>query len=71
MARHSWVVEHDVRADADSVFVPAALLPGAAVGDDVELRSHDAGTRCGRVTALMHDGERGNFVRVAVDASTA
>ena len=68
MAQHRWVVEQDVREDAESVFVPAELLPGAAVGDDVEFRSHHAGTRCGRIAAVVNDGERGNFVRVAIAA---
>ena len=66
MAPSSWSLDQDVRADADSVFVPAEQLPGAAVGDAVTFRT-DHGARAGRVTALVEDVERGAFVAVELD----
>jgi hypothetical protein len=66
MAAATWALDHDVREDADSVFVPATELPAAVVGDAVTFRG-DHGAREGRVTALVDDGERGTFVAVALE----
>ena len=68
MAQQQWSIDQDVREDSDSVFVPAAQLPRAAIGDVVEFTSQHAGTRCGRVTALIEDGERGTFFTVGLDS---
>jgi hypothetical protein len=65
--QHEFSIDQDVREDADSVFVPAEHLPRAAIGDVVRFTSQHAGARCGRVTALVEDGERGTFFTVGLD----
>ena len=71
MAQQQWSVDQDVREDADSVFVPAEQLPHGAIGDVVRFTSGHAGTRSGRITALVTDGERGTFFTVGLDRPPA
>jgi hypothetical protein len=61
-----WTIEHEARDDAESVFVPAAELPDAAVGDRVELRAEGT-ARHGELTAWVDDRERGRFATVRLD----
>jgi hypothetical protein len=66
--RRTWSVEYDVREDAESMFVPAELLPDAQPGDLVELRSTQPEvTRQGRVVDRFDDESRGQFVTVRFD----
>ena len=66
-----WSIEQHVREDAESVFVPAELLPDAQRGDTVELRStHPAVIRRGEVVDRIADPERGSFVTVKLDSTT-
>jgi hypothetical protein len=64
----SWSIEHDVREDADSIFVPAELLRHAQPGDRVTIA---AGTstcpRHGVVADLVDDEARGEFVTVKLE----
>lgn len=61
----SYTVEIDVRADEESAFVPSDLLPGAAVGDTVIVRSsYLEGDRSGTVAEIVDDATRGRFHRV-------
>ena len=63
-----WSIELDVRNDAPSMFVPAALLPDAAVGDLVRIAStQPAGTHLGRIVEALDDGERGAFFAVSLE----
>lgn len=64
----TWSVELDVREDADSMFVPADLLPDAAEGDIVTLTSSLPETvRRGRIVAELDDAVRGRFFNVSLD----
>jgi hypothetical protein len=66
--RRTWSIEYDVREDAESMFVPAELLPDAQPGDLVELRSAQPEvTRQGRVADRFDDESRGQFVTVRFD----
>jgi hypothetical protein len=66
--QETWSIEYDVREDAESMFVPAQLLPHAQLGDLVELRSaQPAGTRQGRVADRFVDESRRQFVTVRFD----
>jgi hypothetical protein len=66
--RRTWSIEYDVREDAESMFVPAELLPDARPGDLVELRSAQPEvTRQGRVADRFDDESRGQFVTVRFD----
>jgi hypothetical protein len=66
--RRTWSIEYDVREDAESMFVPAELLPDAQPGDLVELRSAQPEvTRQGRVADRFDDESRGRFVTVRFD----
>jgi len=69
MSRQSaWSIEYDVREDAESMFVPAQLLPHAQPADLVELRSaQPATTRTGRVANRFDDESRRQFVTVRFD----
>jgi hypothetical protein len=67
----SWSIEHQVREDADSIFVPAELVPRAQPGDAIEIRSSQPTlTRHGHVVACVDDHERGRFVTVKLEAPT-
>ena len=68
MASHEWVIDQDVREDADSVFVPSEQLPLAEVGDAVTFTSELAGARTGRITGRLTDGRRGTFLTVELDS---
>jgi len=60
-----WQVEHHVRDDAPSLFVPGGDLPDAEVGDTVTVMDPDHGApREGHVTAVATDATRGLFVTV-------
>jgi hypothetical protein len=63
-----WSIEHDVREDADSIFIPTALLPDARPGDTVEIRTADTVIRRGDVVDRIADHVRGDFVTVRLDA---
>jgi hypothetical protein len=70
LARH-WSIEYESREDADSIFVPAELLPEAQPGDVVQMTSaRPAVTRSGRVIELVTDRVRGVFVTVKLDPPT-
>lgn len=63
-----WSVEFDVREDAASVFVPAAHLPDAAVGDVVTITSGEPSVlRRGRIADVVDDAQRGQFFTVSLD----
>lgn len=63
-----WRVEwhQELRADAEGLFVPAADLPEAGVGDAVTV-THGGHERTGTVADVVDDSERGRFVRVTLD----
>lgn len=64
----TWSIEHDVREDADSIFVPAELLPDAQPGDGVVVASATATRpRHGVVADLVDDHARGEFVTVKLE----
>jgi hypothetical protein len=65
---HAWSIQHEIREDAESVFIPADLLADAAIGDLVEIGSATSPTRSGHVIDRVHDVERGDFVTVKLDA---
>lgn len=66
--RSPWRVDHNVREDAEQLFIPAEQLEGARPGDAVELHSETPpGVRTGTVVELQDDPERGRFVVVAVE----
>ena len=61
----SFDIELDVRADEDSAFVPAELVPGATPGDVVTVRSsYLDGARTGSIVDTVEDATRGTFHRV-------
>ena len=62
----TWPITFDVREDAERMFVPAELLPAAAVGDEVVASSSEPPvTRTGTVVDHADDPSRGRFVVVA------
>jgi hypothetical protein len=64
----AWSIEYRLREDAESLFVPAELLPHAQPGDAIEIRSTQPPlTRRGRVTDRVNDETRGEFVTVELD----
>jgi hypothetical protein len=66
--QRTWAIEYDVRDDAESMFVPAQLLPHARPGDLVEMRSEQPPvSRRGRVADRFDDESRGEFVTVRFD----
>jgi hypothetical protein len=66
--QRTWSIEYDVREDAESMFVPAQLLPHAQPGDLVEMRSAQPPvSRRGRVADRFDDESRGEFVTVRFD----
>jgi hypothetical protein len=68
---HRWSLELEIREDAESVFIPAELLPHAEVGDLVEITSGSASRRRGHLIERVQDDVRGRFVTVKFDATTA
>lgn len=62
-----WRVERnqELRDDADGLFVPAADLPDAALGDAVVV-THGTTQRAGTVADLVDDPGRGRFVRITL-----
>ena len=61
-------IELDVRADEESAFVPADLVPGAGIGDTVTVRSaYLEGPRTGTVVEVVDDKTRGRFHRVTFE----
>lgn len=67
----TWSIEYHVREDAESLFVPAELLPGAQLGDVVEIKSAQPPvTRRGQVADRVDDAARGEFVTVNLDDTT-
>jgi hypothetical protein len=63
-----WPIDHDVREDEQSTWVPSALLPEAVVGDAVVVRSaHLAEARRGTVAEIVDDDTRGRFHRLTFD----
>jgi hypothetical protein len=63
-----FTVDLDLRADETSAFVPSDLVPGAAVGDAVTVRSsYLAGERTGTVAEIVDDASRGRFHRVTFE----
>ena len=68
MTERTWRVERqqELREDADGLFIPAADLGDARVGDIVVVTDGESERR-GVVAALVEDDERGAFVRVSLD----
>lgn len=63
----TFSVDHDLREDEPSAWIPADLLPDAGVGDDIAVRSaHFAEIRTGVVAELVDD-TRGCFLRVTFE----
>ena len=64
----TWSIEQDVRADAESIFVPTEQLPDADTGDIVEISSSvPLARRRGQMIDRVDDDERGAFVVVRLD----
>jgi len=64
----TWSIELDVREDALRVFVPAELLPDAAVGDAVDVTSVQPSViRHGRVIEELDDVQRGRYLTVSFE----
>ena len=68
MGERTWRVERqqELRDDADGLFIPAADLGDARVGDTVVLTDGHSERR-GVVASFVQDDERGAFVRVSLD----
>jgi hypothetical protein len=65
---HPWRVDIDVREDAERLFVPAGDLPGASVGEMVELHSTlPPGRHRGRIIQLLDDPVRGRYLVVTIE----
>jgi hypothetical protein len=65
MGSKTWSIEYQVREDAESMFVPAELLPNAQSGDVVEITSEQPSVRRrGRVAGPAVSDSTGDFVRV-------
>ena len=63
-----WSIEYQVREDAESMFIPADLLPDAEVGDVVEITSAQPSvSRLGRVAGPDSSGD---FVTVTFTLPT-
>jgi hypothetical protein len=68
----TWSIEYQVREDAESMFVPAELLPHAQPDDIVEITSAQPPvTRRGRVAGRAAADDRGEFVSVTLDSGDA
>jgi len=64
-ADRTWDVEVHVREDATSMFVPAAELPDAVVGDQVSAPTEQGRQRrVGRIVDVVDDDTRGRFFTV-------
>jgi hypothetical protein len=60
-----WSIEYQVREDAESMFIPADLLPDAEAGDVVEITSAQPSVcRLGRVSGPAVADSSGDFVMV-------
>jgi hypothetical protein len=60
-----WSIEYQVREDAESMFIPADLLPDAEAGDVVEITSAQPSvSRLGRVAGPAVADSSGDFVMV-------
>ena len=60
-----WSIDYDVRDDADSVFIPAELIPDGRRGDLVTITStRPEVTREGRIVAWLEDARRGDYFTV-------
>ena len=71
MSPKTWSIEYQVHEDAESMFVPADLLPGAQTGDVVEITSVQPSVRRrGRVTGPLIADSAGDFVTVTLDVVT-
>jgi hypothetical protein len=65
-----WQVDHDVREDEQSTWVPSALLPAAAVGDVVVVHSvHLPEVRRGTVAEIVDGEARGRFHRLTFESA--
>lgn len=63
-----FTVDFDVRADESSAFVPSELVPAAAVGDTITVRSgYLDEERTGTVAEILDDDTRGRFHRVSFE----
>ena len=61
----TWSIEYQVREDAESMFIPAELLPDAEAGDVVEITStQPAVTRHGEVAGPGVPDSAGDFITV-------
>ena len=68
MTVREWPVDHDVREDEQSTWVPSVLLPEAAVGDVVVVHSvHLSEVRRGTVAEIVDDEARGCFHRLTFE----
>lgn len=64
----SFRVDFDVRADESSAFVPSELVPTAAVGDTIVVRSaYLDEERTATVAEIVADETRGRFHRVSFE----
>ena len=60
--------EIDVRDDAERMFVPHDEVPGARIGDEIELVStNPPGRHIATVIELVDDRARGRFVIATID----
>jgi hypothetical protein len=72
MSPTAWSIEYQVREDAESMFVPAELLPGAQTGDVVEITSVQPPVRRrGRVAGPVITDSAGDFITVTLDDAIA
>jgi hypothetical protein len=64
----AFEIDLDVRADEESAFVPADLVPGARRGDVVTVRSGYLDVvRSGSIVDTVEDATRGTFHRLTFD----
>ena len=64
----TWSIDYQVREDAESMFIPAELLPDANPGDLVVVTSVlPPVTKRGRVAGPADDEGHGKFVRVTFE----
>jgi hypothetical protein len=64
----TWSIDYQVREDAESMFIPAELLPQANPGDVVVVTSvQPPVTKRGRVAGPADDEGHGKFLIVAFE----
>jgi hypothetical protein len=69
-SRQTWLLERNapVRADAEGLFVPAADLPDALIGDVVLVQGHEGGEQRAGTIAEQTELDEQQFFRLDLTA---